>query len=149
MKRHQRRLIFDTINLYIYKILNIMYIYSLWKNWYTSWFICRKFIPRKPLNLKVNSLLERRVSSFIDSLVYDKRFVLIVIASARKLYVRMNNNEVDSVEPGGIVIAHLPPWSESIYRPFLTFSFQVPSTSINQRLFVDLSSFLVMSSWNF
>ena len=37
------------------------------------------------------------------------RFFLIFILRPRKFYIRRNNNKVDSIETGRIVIAHLLP----------------------------------------
>ena len=40
---------------------------------------------------------------------------------SRKFYIRRNNNKVDSIEIGRIVIANLPPWSDSEKYIYTTF----------------------------
>ena len=48
-------------------------------------------------NLKTRTAINAKISGFV------------IYFEARKFYIRRNNNKVDSVETGRIVIAHLLP----------------------------------------
>ena len=78
-----------------------------------SWFF-RTFAKLAKLNPR-----EKSTGSQLAKLNLREKISFFIFP--RKFYIRRNNNKIDSIETGRIVIAHLLPWSDLEKRIYNTF----------------------------